>query len=1015
MSQPFTSGGSAPGNNGHAVVPNVNGAPAAYHPALPNFPVFPGLNSFAQSLNGQSQMPPQTPGLQASTQQSFFPQIPRPHSSGNSDLERLERLKREILEGQNPIYKAVPQPNFLESIYLGRTLQAQNSVPAHPEQVAIGENASTGPQSSARSNGDVKTSDFAHSVLVNQSRENGDAAPVRTTPLQPAQSPVSSSSIVSSGRPDSTNLGRSSSMPQITSKSNQADQRFSYLSQIPTQDTPKFSPTHGNLDLPKRSLTYHSRQQASQPPSEKLSMLSMPENHARHPMSSNTSVSSKDPPYDPKEGLRRPGDGAYGLDDRSRRVADTRDSRAYDSRYVRNGDRDRERDRDKELEGEHDRRFDYRSDDRRVSVEDYRVARVSSEVSIDRDQHSQKGLSHQDNRHLDNRADADVNRSAPSVSGRSVRLADDRIPRPVVPGERLTQPSDDNSPIKHTTENDKAHFVSSLATSVNTDKSQSAVDDNRLPRASASVSHARFPVDERSRPLDDRARLLPVDDRERHLAGGDRSHQTSQTSERNPAASALEERIGGRAPPPLEDRIGIRIPLEERITSPPLDRLTRPASALQERISDRPPLEERIGSRPGAADSRSLALGDIGDTRSVLTQSASTRFRTVDEKTASLPLSATTNTRTLQQRVEDRHSRPPAGDVAPFQSRPSSYGIDTRANTRDGPSPHPSASESFLKERYRGAPEQNLISAAAYRNDPDRHYTDTRRPDIEPAKHYERPILRERDPTADHDHAKPNLETREWRERASYPPRTSVATRPESYTGERYTQPPPSDSRDWAQNDRGYRLPEPAYDAHRPSPPIVDAERDRYLDRDLGRRASLAPRSWDREDALTHTRPPPEVYPPEDRVDVERERYPPADFREPSRVRQRSPSPHRRSAGDSLDELRPTKRVREESTYYDPPRPLPYAQPEHYAHSRAPSPPPSTAGSYYDTRAAYPPRDAHDAYSERERAPDLGYYERRPADMGPPRPSPYTGRAVYSRPDLDREGNRYSLPPPRTA
>jgi hypothetical protein len=41
-------------------------------------------------------------------------------SSGNSDLDILERLKREILAGQNPQYTAIPNPTYLESLYLGR-------------------------------------------------------------------------------------------------------------------------------------------------------------------------------------------------------------------------------------------------------------------------------------------------------------------------------------------------------------------------------------------------------------------------------------------------------------------------------------------------------------------------------------------------------------------------------------------------------------------------------------------------------------------------------------------------------------------------------------------------------------------------------------------------------------------------------------------------------------------------------------------------------------------------------
>ncbi len=60
---------------------------------------------------------------------------PNGANSNNGDLQSLERLKSEILAGQNPIYRAVPQPKFLESLYLGRASEDAVIAPAHPDQV----------------------------------------------------------------------------------------------------------------------------------------------------------------------------------------------------------------------------------------------------------------------------------------------------------------------------------------------------------------------------------------------------------------------------------------------------------------------------------------------------------------------------------------------------------------------------------------------------------------------------------------------------------------------------------------------------------------------------------------------------------------------------------------------------------------------------------------------------------------------------------------------------------------
>lgn len=60
------------------------------------------------------------------------------NNNNNIDLQTLERLKSEILAGQNPIYRAVPQPKFLESLYLGRASEntGNSNVPAHPDQIS---------------------------------------------------------------------------------------------------------------------------------------------------------------------------------------------------------------------------------------------------------------------------------------------------------------------------------------------------------------------------------------------------------------------------------------------------------------------------------------------------------------------------------------------------------------------------------------------------------------------------------------------------------------------------------------------------------------------------------------------------------------------------------------------------------------------------------------------------------------------------------------------------------------
>lgn len=164
MSHQFTSGGSGPGTNG-------------YNPPA-SFPGFP--SNFSPPLNGLAQN-----GAQTQPQQAFA-QLPHhsahPMSSGNPDVERLERLKKEILEGQNPLYKAIPNPIFLESLYLGRTAQGQTSVPPHPDQVpssAKAVNTSHQNGTNGQSNGGTRANEGSQSAqapvtTVGANSQSGD-------------------------------------------------------------------------------------------------------------------------------------------------------------------------------------------------------------------------------------------------------------------------------------------------------------------------------------------------------------------------------------------------------------------------------------------------------------------------------------------------------------------------------------------------------------------------------------------------------------------------------------------------------------------------------------------------------------------------------------------------------------------------------------------------------------------------------------------------------------------------
>ncbi|PAV18736.1 hypothetical protein PNOK_0557900 [Pyrrhoderma noxium] len=832
MSQSFNANRPPLNTNGHISSSNVD---STYHPTLPNFADFPGLTALTQSLSSQSQvaLSTQTPTSAASTPipQSYYSPQARGPSVENSDLERLERLKKEILEGQNPIYKAIPQPNFLESLYLGRSLQINNSAPAHPDQLTAD-----------------RKENIPQVPSTNDNKNTGE--------------------IININRPDNVGPGRSSSLVLKTPQNGQS-----------------IALNSSSLDSAKYSYEKPTPSEQGRPTSTNQLYTDKRTNDETKASFVNNALLAKDPPYDPKESLRRPG---YQPSMGEKRVPDSRDSKNFDPRYGRVYDREKD---------VRDRRQDYRYDERRVFTDDrdFRDKRFSSGYDP---KESRLSL---EPRNQDAKYPLDDLRSASN-------LPDSQNKHP----EEINRGTPPDSGIAH---------LSAASNDLN-------VTSSAIYSSTKSVHN------------DDLSRASSI------------NIQIKQ--EESPQVSSVDDRIGNRVVPALEDRIGDRIPLEKRISTPPAV-VSPQVSTLQDRIGERS-LEERIGIKPIIATEVKPTIIEPSNKMS-------------SEK-ISIPLaSVSTNVTPVQQRFGSHLSAGDSPVVRPddrYSQRPVSYSSDYRASTIQTPS-RPNEPDM----RYH----------------PNTHHDDRERKNITGGRpisdnapgHYERPAIID-------DRGRPTLDTREWRERDNHQLKSSIR-HPESYPppdGERYS------SRPWAANERGYRTSEWG-----PHTPTSGLDADRGINRYAERRPTI-PRSWDREEG--RPRPPSEVYPPYQSDRVDPERYA-ADYRDP-RLHGPGPNPSLQRR-PNIDDLRPpAKRPREDVGYYDE-RDRRYPPPEYIA--AAHPPPPSTAGSYYESRGPYPPYSDH--YRERVAA---DYYDRRvPQEAGPPYTS---GRPGYARPELDRYGA-----PPRTA
>ncbi|KAL5523721.1 hypothetical protein ACEPAG_7894 [Sanghuangporus baumii] len=924
MSQPLSTV-TSPGTDNQT----LSGDATSSRPPLASFSAFPGLKSFAQSLTALSQTPLSDSGPHGAPQ----PQHQLSSPSSNSDIEKLERLKKEILDGQNPVYKAVPQPRFLENLYLGRSVQRQNFAPAHPDQITKSPTSSSAQSRPISAHDFAKTDDSEQSTAVNHT---GDKPKVAAESISTAASHEQGNTGSGSEPVYPEDASSAISSPQDESKVPSSSAQHSDSSDMLGQGDGK-PHSAGAPDLPSQERSILN-QPVTFPGSQAVTIHASTD--ARSAL--NETALSMDPPYDPKESLRHLESSSIWSDDQYRHVVFPYTSNGTHFDYVhtpsisRNGEQEQGK--------EWNQRYGYRYDKRFSAPDTYQDRRP---IAISGAEFTDPIYRVNDNRDsLEDRAGLGFQRSVSRSSNNALEAA----------GELLGQqaPSTNDS---ITTKSLNGGSQTHVAHSVISPTSQFTANDVHL--SPGTYTH---PVDEKSRFAEDRDLK-----RSRQSSLNGVSLQTAEVGK----SPVLAERISAYGPTPLKDRIGIHIPLEERISSPPVNNSARPTAVLHEGAENRPRLEDRLSSRQPSAETGMSAGREVtrpADLKSIPTPLSLIRARGADGKTMSPLTPVSASGQILQQRAAEQLPYPASRNGAQRNNVPQRRLSVSGSGLQTPQQGTPLDAYRHIYPPSDEDPDRKLTSA--YHGE--RHFIDEGKPHA-----YERPAFKQREASGAEDRSRPSLEAREWRERNAYP--RTYPQRSDSHPASTSPQ------RVWTPNLRNGRQPGSA----------SSDGRDKQFGRENERRPP--PRSWDREEA-GYARPLPEVFPPSD--DFVREGYPPLDFRERPRIRGRSPSPNstrRNTYGGSAIDFRPAKRVRNEAFYDDRERPYPDY------HARQVSSPPN---GYYEPRGPYPARDVHDGYVDR----DVPYYDRRVSDMGPPPEPPYAGGAVYSRPDLDR----YNAAPPRT-
>ncbi|KAF8069978.1 hypothetical protein FPV67DRAFT_1485689 [Lyophyllum atratum] len=624
MSSPFSVASSSAGN-----APSSS----AYQPPS-NYAAFGYSNSFGAPVHGpghpQQHLPQQPPYFQP--HQGILP-------PGRNDLEILENLKEIIKSNQHDIYRAIPQPAALASIYLGPMATPQAQITHHAEPLQYG-NVIDGPLQASPTAGSGPPSpvELGRRPPRLQSKESWEASVQRKTLIGSTASgaqPSNNTNQPAQGYDDRYSQGNKLPTAIKTSKlgngnANLAGPTSAGLKSLDVHmsDTPTVSTTEGPGPHSPRSARFES--DIARPASGIPDLARVPVDRLGHGESGYGgprgpgNISPDKSSFDGKDDLRNPRDTAWsardGLppsDDRRRDLdrpppspaprpivngngggPDTRSNAGdrlpplpRDDRYL---DRDRERDREREYRDRRDWDRDRRPYDRFRGMSDARRPPPEQrhyEPDYDRPlpprRYEVKEEPPSDARRL---SDARPPPTLTSADDRApVRPADDRLPptparvppvsdsRPPIDSARLPQP-DSRAPFPD-------HRVPS---SDNQPVRGPSFDDRHVKpspiderRGAPMLSDIRAPT-LAARPTDIPVASRPADDHERP---------------RNPPAPPVEDRSLVRPQVPLEDRIS-RPSLQDRLTQPPVSR-PEPSHATRQAS-----LEERLSAIPVSADSR---------------------------------------------------------------------------------------------------------------------------------------------------------------------------------------------------------------------------------------------------------------------------------------------------------------------------------------------------------------------------------------------------------------------------
>ncbi|KAG6810312.1 hypothetical protein H0H92_012466 [Tricholoma furcatifolium] len=1071
MSSPFSVASSS--------TPNVPSS-SAYQPPS-NYEAFPSFTEFGSQQQFFSQQ------VQQQQQQM---QKPKPIAlPGANDYERLENLKNIIKSNQHANFRPVPQPEALAAHYLG---------PLSTPQLSMEQNQFRGPADgplSASSNPSSPV-DLTRGPPRLQNKE-WEQIPQR----KPV--PANAASLTNNVLSDSSHI----SAPSLTSSSSFP---FSTQTNMPSQGyIGRFDQDHNapaaidTSNLQGGSTTNSAGPISAEPKSIEVSMsdtpTTMPEgagpsprfDSSVRPTPSNyerghgdTSYSGPRGPgttdkgsYDGKDELRTPREGSWTMkdgpppDDRRRDLdrpppsprttmtgsaggSDTR-SNPGDRPPISRDDRFYDRDRDRDY-----RDRDRRDWDRRPIIPDrYRDDRYRMPPeAVRRPPPEQR---HYEPDYGDRGPPRRYEVKEEPISD-ARRLADlRRPPSPLADDRRPLRPEEDRTPLS-------ARLLPASDPRGAVDVSRSSHPDSRPPAPPARTAtpesrHVRPSFEERNaKPaVPDERRAPPSDSRPAvpPARTADASSANRPTDARDHRDVALTPAETSRPSIPLEERIGTRPSLQERIGQP-ADHITQSPASRPEPARPAATLEERLSAMPVSTDPRDQRARVTDRTDNVPPPVRSTQ--SIDDRTAARPLPAAS----AQDDRPGRYTRAmsPPGERSTYPP-PHSASSAPRA-----PSP---------RSNYRPSRPLSRERASSYRPE-DRHYmTDDRdrradAMDVDTPR-YDRmvPYNRPFSPPSAADLARDRARAAQYQPPPS-PPRGPPHTHDQvpydddrRYLPRRDWQPSyqssygdhQRSSREWSASDEEFyksRQWEGRGSGAPPAPPPPAslqgsaADRDRY-DRNNGwetrsereRREYPPPRappSPSPSSRPSYDRPPPpgsvSGAPPPPQSSSERG-YPPPQSQAQSqsqfsRVRQRSLSPPRRD--DDTRGPPPPKRTRDDAyatgDYYPPPPSSSLAR----GATPAPPPPPSSSGSggggaYFDSRGPPPPPSSVSGAGgagggERDYGRYVGYERPRSPGRGGPGggagPSSYS-RASYPHPhphvppiarDSRDEARRYVPPPP---